>query len=239
MDKILVIEDDKGISELERDYLEASAFEVEIAEDGKKGLELSLQNDYKAIVLDIMLPGMDGFNVCREIRKQKETPILMVSAKQEDIDKIRGLGLGADDFLVKPFSPAELVARVKAHISRFERISKLGVQDTKEAQTILAGKMVIQLSSHQVFIDDQEVLLTPYEYQILTLLALNIGIVFTKDQLFEKVWGVEAMGETSTIMVHINRMRDKIKKISPLDDYIDTVWGVGYRFHQWENYKKS
>ena len=239
MGKVLIIEDDMGIYELERDYLEIEGYEVDIQTNGVDGLKAALDYEYDLIILDIMIPKKDGFSVCRDNRKEKELPIIMVSAKREDIDKIRGLGLGADDYMIKPFSPAELVARVKSHIQRYNRIrnslSPTVVLDAK----ITAGSLEILLDSHQVFLGGTEVNLTPREYDILVLLASSPNRVFTKEEVFESIWGIDSLGETSTIMVHINRLRAKIDKQFQNEEYIDTVWGVGYRFHKWDNYIKQ
>ena len=236
MKKVLIIEDDMGIYELERDYLEIEGYEVDIQTNGVDGLA---EHEYDLIILDIMIPKKDGFSVCRDIRKKKEIPIIMVSAKREDIDKIRGLGLGADDYMIKPFSPAELVARVKSHIQRYNRIrNSLGTTVEIESK-IAAGSLEILLDSHQVFLGGTEVSLTPREYDILILLASSPNRVFTKEEVFESIWGIDSLGETSTIMVHINRLRAKIDKQFQGEEYIDTVWGVGYRFHKWDNYIKQ
>lgn len=239
MKKVLIIEDDMGIYELERDYLEIEGYEVDIQTNGVDGLAAALEHEYVLIILDIMIPKKDGFSVCRDIRKKKEIPIIMVSAKREDIDKIRGLGLGADDYMIKPFSPAELVARVKSHIQRYNRIrNSLGTTVEIESK-IAAGSLEILLDSHQVFLGGTEVSLTPREYDILILLASSPNRVFTKEEVFESIWGIDSLGETSTIMVHINRLRAKIDKQFQGEEYIDTVWGVGYRFHKWDNYIKQ
>lgn len=239
MKKVLIIEDDMGIYELERDYLEIEGYEVDIQTNGVDGLAAALEHEYDLIILDIMIPKKDGFSVCRDIRKKKEIPIIMVSAKREDIDKIRGLGLGADDYMIKPFSPAELVARVKSHIQRYNRIrNSLGTTVEIESK-IAAGSLEILLDSHQVFLGGTEVSLTPREYDILILLASSPNRIFTKEEVFESIWGIDSLGETSTIMVHINRLRAKIDKQFQGEEYIDTVWGVGYRFHKWDNYIKQ
>lgn len=239
MGKVLIIEDDMGIYELERDYLEIEGYEVDIQTNGVDGLKAALDYEYDLIILDIMIPKKDGFSVCRDIRKEKEIPIIMVSAKREDIDKIRGLGLGADDYMIKPFSPAELVARVKSHIQRYNRIrNSLSLTVVLDAK-ITAGSLEILLDSHQVFLGGTEVNLTPREYDILVLLASSPNRVFTKEEVFESIWGIDSLGETSTIMVHINRLRAKIDKQFQNEEYIDTVWGVGYRFHKWDNYIKQ
>ena len=227
MKRILVIEDDKGIAELERDYLEANDFNVHIASDGNQGLQEALENDYALILLDIMLPGQDGFHICRHVRAHKNTPILMVSARREDVDKIRGLGLGADDYIVKPFSPNELVARVKAHIVRYERLTG----SDGAGRILQCGGLEIYLDGHRVLVDGEEVALANKEFELLAFLASNPGIVFSKDKLFDRVWGLDAIGDTATVMVHINRIREKIEADPSKPIYIETVWGAGYRFH--------
>lgn len=235
MKRILIIEDDASIAELERDYLEIEGFDIQWVDNGQTGLRKALDEEFSLILLDVMLPGLDGFAVCRAIRKEKETPIMMVTAKREDIDKIRGLGLGADDYMIKPFNPAEMVARVKAHIQRYERVSRAAspVEDKVKSTIITAGPMVIDQDSRIVTIDDVVIALTPREYDILLLLASNAGRVFTKEEIFERVWGLDAMGETSTIMVHIKRLREKIELPNRDVQLVETVWGVGYRFHKW------
>lgn len=230
MKRILIIEDNKEITELERDYLEANDFEVDIAEDGVTGLEKALADEYNLILLDIMLPRMDGFQVCREIRAQKDVPILMVSAKREDIDKIRGLGLGADDYISKPFSPSELVARVKAHISRYERLTSRAGATPKDEDVLKVGELEIHLKKHRVFSQGKEAFLTNREFELLAFLAKHPGIVFSRERIFDRVWGLDAAGDTATVMVHINRIREKIEPDPTQPIYIETVWGAGYRF---------
>ena len=227
MKRILIIEDDKAIAELERDYLEANDFSVEIISDGKKGEEKALAEGFDLILLDLMLPSADGFVVCRAIRKEKDTPILMVSARQEEIDKVRGLGLGADDYIVKPFSPNELVARVKAHIARYERLTQ---KATQASNSIFTGDLEIQPEARRVFMGGKEVSLTRREFDLLLFFAQNPGIAFSKDKLFDRIWGMDALGDTATVMVHINRIREKIEPNPATPVYIETVWGVGYRF---------
>jgi DNA-binding response OmpR family regulator len=226
---ILIIEDDCGIAELERDYLEANGFAVEIAADGKQGLQMALQKEYALILLDVMLPGQDGFGVCRQVRAQKNTPILMVSARREDIDKIRALGIGADDYIVKPFSPNELVARVKAHIARYERLTS-EVQDN--GRVLHCAGLEIQLDARRVFVDGREAMLANREFELLAFLAENPGIVFSREKIFDRVWGMEANGDTATVMVHINRIREKIELDPAQPHFIETVWGAGYRFYK-------
>ena len=229
MKQILIVEDDKSIAELERDYLEAADFQVTIAADGRQGLNLAQSEEYDLLLLDIMLPGVDGFQICREVRKTREIPILMVSARREDIDKIRGLGLGADDYIIKPFSPSELTARVKAHLSRYERL--LANSGKQLLKSIQCGDLEIQPDTHRVFQAGKEISLTNREFELLLFLSQNPGIVFSKDRLFERVWGLDAAGDTATVMVHVNRLREKIEPEPSKPIYIETVWGAGYRFH--------
>ena len=228
MKRILIIEDDIAIAELERDYLEISGYETEIATDGDIGLKLAGSKEFDLILLDLMLPGKNGFDLCREIRKKREIPILMVTARKESIDKIRGLGLGADDYIVKPFDPAELVARVKAHLSRYERLT--AVDKPTSLQEIIVGKLRILPQAWRVYVDDKEIRLTSKEFELLLFLATNPNIVFTKDNLFNSIWGQDAMGDVATVIVHINRLREKIEEDSSNPCYIETVWGAGYRF---------
>ncbi len=227
MYKVLLIEDEESIAELEKDYLELSDFQVTIEADGKAGLERALADDYNMVILDLMLPGMDGFEVCKLIREQKDVPILMVSAKKDDIDKIRGLGLGADDYITKPFSPSELVARVKAHIARYERLvgSNQQKNDTIEIRGIRIDK-----TARRVYVNDEEKILTTKEFDLLTFLAANPNRVFSKDELFQKIWDMESIGDIATVTVHIKKIREKIECDSSKPQYIETIWGVGYRF---------
>ena len=227
MKRILIIEDNLEIAELERDFLEASAIESVIETDGTKGLERALQEDF-----DIMLPGTDGFHICRRIREEKEVPILMVSAKREDMDKIRGLGLGADDYIIKPFSPTELVARVKAHIPRYERLMGKAQQKAADGEVIRSGDLEIYVDKHRVYVKGKEIALTNREFELLVFLAKHPGLVFSRDRLFERVWGLDAEGDTATVMVHINRIREKIEPDPAKPIYIETVWGAGYRFKE-------
>lgn len=235
MKKILIVEDDILIAEIERDYLEVDGFEVTICQDGQEGLKLALEEDYDLVILDVMLPGVNGFTICREIRKQKDVAVIMVTAKKEDLDKIRGLGLGADDYVVKPFSPGELVARVKAHINIHERLKKSSdVSDRQafEEGSIQAGSLKILPLSRQVFVDGREVELANKEFELLYFLASNPNIVFSKDTLFDRIWGMDAIGDTATVAVHINRIREKIGPDENTQKLIETVWGAGYRFRQ-------
>ena len=227
MKKVLIIEDDEKITEVERDYLEANDFEVELAANGNEGLDKSLANDYDLILLDIMLPGVDGFQICRSIRKVKDTPILMVSAKHEDVDKIRGLGLGADDYIVKPFSPSELVARVKSHIARYERLTG----GKNHANILSFDDLEINLDAHRVFVGGDEVTLANREFELLAFLAQNPNIVFSRERLFERIWGLDSLGDSATVTVHVNRIRDKIEHNPNKPRHIETIWGSGYRFN--------
>lgn len=232
MKKILIIEDDANICALERDYLEANGFEVSTAANGTTGLEAALTNNYDLILLDIMLPGTDGMEVCRRIRESKDIPILLVSAKKEDLDKITGLGYGADDYIVKPFSPKELVARVIAHISRYERLTAKNENSFAEAKTIEADGLKLDGRSRRAFVNSTELNLTNKEFDLLYFLASSPDTVFSKEELFSKIWNYDSIGETSTITVHVNRIRDKIKEVDPSIDFIHTVWGKGYRFNK-------
>ncbi len=237
MKKILIVEDDILIAEIERDYLEAERFETSICQNGQEGLKMALEEDYDLIILDVMLPGISGFSICREIRREKDVAIIMVTAKKEDIDKIRGLGLGADDYIVKPFSPGELVARVKAHINIHELLkSKNGSGLAKsydfEKGSIQTANLKLLPLSRQVFCGDREVELANKEFELLYFLASNPNIVFSKDALFDKIWGIDAMGDTATVAVHINRIREKIGIDKENLKLIETVWGAGYRFRK-------
>lgn len=224
MDRILIIEDDENILRLEKDYLEANGFETDTAPDGVTGLRFALDGSYSLVLLDIMLPGLNGFEVCKKIREEKNIPILLVSAKKDESDKINGLGFGADDYIVKPFSPSELVARVKAHISRYRRLTNPAEKDVVKFENLELNK-----ESGEVFLNGQEISLTKKEFDVLYLMASKPETVFSKNELFEKVWGYDSLGDTSTLTVHINRLRDKLKEIDPDTDYIRTIWGRGYR----------
>ena len=227
MSKILIVEDEEAIADLEKDYLELSGFDVEIENDGTSGLERALSEEFDMYILDLMLPGTDGFEICKKIRETKNTPILMVSAKKDDIDKIRGLGLGADDYITKPFSPSELVARVKAHLARYERLIGSNVQknDIIEIRGIRIDK-----TARRVWVNDEEKQFTTKEFDLLTFLAENPNHVFTKDELFSKIWDMESIGDIATVTVHIKKIREKIEFNTAKPQYIETIWGVGYRF---------
>lgn len=226
MGKILIVEDDAAIAAIERDYLEINQFEVEIAADGVTGLNRGSSGEFDLILLDLMLPGMDGFAVCRKLRERVDIPILMVTARREDIDKIRGLGLGADDYIEKPFSPSVLVARVKANLAQYHRLA--GTQ--KQPSEITLGGIRVNTDTHRVFVDNQEIELKNKEYELLLFLMLHVDMVFDRETLYEKVWGLDAMGDNATVAVHINRLREKIERDPSKPRYIETVWGAGYRF---------
>ena len=226
--KILIIEDDLSIAELENDYLTMSGFECDIATDGNSGLEKARSGDYALIIVDIMLPGRDGFSICKEIRAESDVPIIFLSAKSDEIDKVRGLGLGADDYMTKPFSPSELVARVKSHIARYEKLTAAANKAKPDVLTI--GGLKIDKNAHRVYVDDNEVAMPVKEYELLLFLAENPNIVFNKERLFDRIWGMDAMGDVSTVTVHIQRIRDKIDKNRSGNKFIETVWGAGNRF---------
>lgn len=224
MKRVLIIEDDKSIAELERDYLAADGFGADIAENGEEGLNAALREDYALVVLDVMLPGMDGFEVCRLLRERKDTPVLMVTARRDDADKIRGLGLGADDYMVKPFSPSELAARVKAHIARYERLTNRRME-----KRLTVRGLTIDPAARRVFVRGEEAVLKNKEFELLLFFAENPNIVFSKETLFDRIWGMESFGDMATVTVHVNRVRDKIEKY---ETFIETVWGAGYRFRE-------
>ena len=227
MSKILIIEDEKSIAELEKDYLELSGFEVVCEGDGKKGLKRALEEEFDLLILDLMLPGIGGFEICKSVREKKDLPIIMVSAKKDDIDKIRGLGLGADDYMTKPFSPSELVARVRAHLARFERLTGM---NTYSNDIIEIRGIKIDKTSRRVWVNGEEKPFTTKEFDLLTFLAQNPDHVFTKDELFREIWDMDSYGDIATVTVHIKKIREKIEKNTAKPEYIETIWGVGYRF---------
>lgn len=227
MNKILIIEDEEAIADLEKDYLELSGFDVEVANDGLVGYQKAMEEDYNLVILDLMLPGMDGFEICRKLREEKNTPIIMVSAKKDDIDKIRGLGLGADDYMTKPFSPSELVARVKAHLSRYERLIGSAAEVNK---VIEIRGLKIDTTARRVWVNGQEKAFTTKEFDLLTFLASHPNHVYTKDELFSEIWDMESIGDIATVTVHIKKIREKIEMDTSNPQYIETIWGVGYRF---------
>ena len=227
MSKILIVEDEVAIAELEKDYLELSGFDVVMQHTGDAGLKAALNEDFNLIILDLMLPNVAGFEICKKVREKKNTPIIMVSAKKEDIDKIRGLGLGADDYMTKPFSPSELVARVKAHLARYERLVGSGV---KANEIIEIRGIKIDKTARRVYVNGEEKAFTTKEFDLLTFLAENPNHVFTKEELFNKIWDMESIGDIATVTVHIKKIREKIEFNTSKPQYIETIWGVGYRF---------
>ena len=227
MSKILIVEDEVAIAELEKDYLELSGFDVVMQHTGDAGLKAALNEDFNLIILDLMLPNVDGFEIFKKVREKKNTPIIMVSAKKEDIDKIRGLGLGADDYMTKPFSPSELVARVKAHLARYERLVGSGV---KANEIIEIRGIKIDKTARRVYVNGEEKAFTTKEFDLLTFLAENPNHVFTKEELFNKIWDMESIGDIATVTVHIKKIREKIEFNTSKPQYIETIWGVGYRF---------
>ena len=227
MSKILIVEDEVAIAELEKDYLELSGFDVVMQHTGDAGLKAALNEDFNLIILDLMLPNVDGFEICKKVREKKNTPIIMVSAKKDDIDKIRGLGLGADDYMTKPFSPSELVARVKAHLARYERLVGSGV---KANEIIEIRGIKIDKTARRVYVNGEEKAFTTKEFDLLTFLAENPNHVFTKEELFNKIWDMESIGDIAPVTVHIKKIREKIEFNTSKPQYIETIWGVGYRF---------
>ena len=227
MSKILIVEDEEAIADLEKDYLELSGFEVEVANEGTLGLEKALSGEYDLFILDLMLPGVDGFEICRKIRDEKNTPIIMVSEKKDDIDKIRGLGLGADDYKTKPFSPSELVARVKAHLARYDRL--IGSAAEKNKIIEIRG-LKIDTTARRVWVNGEEKTFTTKEFDLLAFLAAHPNHVYTKDDLFREIWDMESVGDIATVTVHIKKIREKIELDTSNPQYIETIWGVGYRF---------
>ncbi len=227
MNKILIVEDEQAIAELQKDYLELSGFSVEVENDGVLGLRRALTEDFNLVILDLMLPGLDGFEICKAIREEKNTPVMMVSAKKDDIDKIRGLGLGADDYMTKPFSPSELVARVKAHLARYNRLIASNLQENTMVE--IRG-LKIDITARRVWIDGVEKTFTTKEFDLLTFLASHPNRVYSKDELFSEIWDMESIGDIATVTVHIKKVREKVEQDTSNPQYIETIWGVGYRF---------
>ena len=226
MKHVLIIEDDMDIAELERDYLQLNGYTAEIVQDGALGLKKAMTGMYDVIVVDLMLPQKDGFEIIKQIRKRLEIPIIIVSARNDDIDKIRGLDFGADDYLTKPFSPAELIARIKSHIKRYERL-----KGHTSLEIIEYKGLEINLASHKVRVNGILVQLTTKEYELLLFLATNPNIVFSKAHIFDTIWGDDCYGDNATVAVHIQKIRKKIEKDSSNPEYIETLWGTGYRFN--------
>lgn len=230
MKKILIVEDDSSIAELQKDYLEVAGFDVSVCTDGVNGLHSIQNNAYDLIILDIMLPGLDGLEILRSIKDDKDIPVLLVSAKREEIDKIKGLSLGADDYITKPFSPGELVARVKAHMDNYERLKQRFSEGIKKRSTLTIRGLKVDKDSRRVFVNGHEVNLAQKEFDLLLYLAQNPNRVFGRDEIFERIWGLEALGDSATVTVHIARIREKIESDPSKPQYIETVWGAGYRF---------
>lgn len=225
--RILIVEDEESIADLEKDYLELSGFTVEVCNDGDAGLQKAMSVEYDLLILDLMLPGTDGFEICKKVREVKNTPILMVSAKKDDIDKIRGLGLGADDYITKPFSPSELVARVKAHLARYNRLVGSAAEENK---VIEIRGLRIDTTARRVWVNEEEKTFTTKEFDLLTFLASHPNHVYTKDELFSEIWDMESIGDIATVTVHIKKIREKVEYDTSNPQYIETIWGVGYRF---------
>lgn len=226
MAKILIIEDDENIANIEKDYLEINGYEVDIRNEAVSGIELATTGEYDLILLDLMLPGMDGFAVCKKLRLQLDIPIIIVSAKQENADQILGLGLGADDFIPKPFDPSILVARVKSNLAQYQR----GKLPEMKEDILKVGALTLDRKKRQIYKDGSEIALKNKEYELLAFLMDNRDIVFTKEALYEKIWGLDAEGDTTTVAVHVNRLRKKLEADPSQPQYLETVWGVGYRF---------
>lgn len=227
MSKILIIEDDLDIAEVEKDYLELSGYNVDIVHNGIDGINAVKGADYSLILLDLMLPGLDGFSVCKRLREITDVPVLMVTARKEDVDKIRGLGLGADDYIEKPFSPSVLVARVKANLAQYDRLKKSG---TEKQVVLTIGDFTVNTSTRRVYVRNEEKPLKNMEYELLLFLMTNADMVFDRETLYERIWGLDSMGDNATVAVHINRLREKLEKDPANPEYIKTVWGAGYRF---------
>jgi DNA-binding response OmpR family regulator len=228
--KVLIIEDDIAIADVERDFLEIEGFEVIHETDGGKGMERALTSGLDLILLDLMLPGMGGYEICKAIREKIDIPILMVTARSEDMDKVRGLGLGADDYIAKPFSPTELAARVKAHISRYKRLKAGNIQGQNKTEAIDLGRLKIIPATRRVYVENREITLANKEYELLLFFASNPEIVMSKERIYDRVWGEDTFGDLNTVTVHINRLREKIEQDPAKPQYIQTVWGAGYRF---------
>ncbi|QUH26240.1 response regulator transcription factor [Serpentinicella alkaliphila] len=229
MKKILIIEDDYAIAKIERDFLMINGYEAIIIEDGERGLQEALKGKYDLIILDLMLPGKDGLEICKQIRNVLDIPILMVTAKIENVDKIMGLGLGADDYIAKPFSPTELVARVKANLAQYERISTKVTQLPK-TEEIVYGNLYMNTQARRVYLNGKEIDFKNKEYELLYFLMSNPENVFSREVLYERIWGMDALGDSRTVSVHINRLREKIELDPTNPERIQTVWGAGYRF---------
>lgn len=224
--RILIVEDDDDIASIERDYLEVGGYEVKVEENGTAGLTEALTGDYDLILLDIMLPGMDGFQIVRKLRDKIDIPIMMVTARRSDIDKIRGLGFGADDYIEKPFSPGVLVARVKSQLARYKRLKGTGERRKK----ISIGGITLEPDTHRIFVRGEEKVLPNKEFQLLEFLMVHADVVFSRESLYTRIWGMDSLGNTSTVPVHINRLREAVEEDPSDPKHILTIWGVGYKF---------
>lgn len=229
---ILIVEDDADISMIEEAYLESAGYRTRIIEDGTLVNATIQEEQFDLILLDLMLPGKSGYEICREIRDKTDIPILMVTARTESVDKIRGLGLGADDYIAKPFDPAELVARVNANLRQYDRIHNTVKEEKEEVEEIQIRDVRILTNSWKVYKGDREIKFPNREFEILKFMAMNPNIVFSKEQIFEKIWGYDYMGDSATVMVHINRIREKIEDDSKNPKILETVWGAGYRLNK-------
>lgn len=227
MEKILIVDDEKEIRDLVEIYLKGEGYETVKAGDGKEALEiLDSDKSIDLIILDVMMPKLNGIEACLKIREQREMPIIMLSAKSEDVDKILGLNMGADDYLTKPFNPLELVARVKSQLRRYHKFS--GGKEEEENKIII-DELEINLDIHEVRIGSKLIKMTPTEFDILVLLAKNRGKIFSIENIYESVWNQEFIESDNTVMVHIRKIREKIEDNSRKPKYIKTVWGVGYK----------
>lgn len=231
--KILIVEDDADISMVEEAYLESAGFETRILSEGTEVEGVIEKEHFDLILLDLMLPGKNGYEICREIRDRVDIPILMVTARTESVDKIRCLGIGADDYISKPFDPAELVARVNANLRQYERMKQKIVPTSEESpEEIRVHDLRILVNSWKVYKGDREIKFPNREFELLKFFAMNPNIVFSKEQLFEEIWGYDYVGDSATVMVHINRIRDKIEDDSKNPKILETVWGAGYRLNK-------
>jgi two-component system OmpR family response regulator len=230
MRKILIIEDDLSIAELQKDYLEIAGFEVRLCADGCQGMAELHNQPYDLLIVDIMLPGLDGYQILKASKEEKGIPVLLVSAKKEEIDKIKGFNLGADDYITKPFSPGELVARVKAHLGNYDRLKERFREPEVPRNVIVVRGLKIEKDAHRVFIKDKEIALAQKEFDLLVFMAQNPNRVFGRDELFERLWGLDSLGDSTTVTVHIARIREKIESDPSNPQYIETIWGAGYRF---------
>lgn len=230
---ILVVEDDKDIGMIEEAYLQAAGFSTKIVTDGEEAVSVLEKESFDLVLLDLMLPGKNGYDICRAVRDKLDIPILMVTARTESVDKIRGLGLGADDYISKPFDPAELVARVTANLRQYERTAaKRSVDKPEKTEEICVQDLRILVNSWKVYKGDREIRLPNREFELLKFLAQNANIVFSREQLFEKIWGYDYVGDSATVMVHINRIREKIEDDSKNPKILETIWGAGYRLNK-------